>query len=199
MAVEHKANVRQYKDVSVDQITITFAQDAGANPFAGQMPPQVSQMAAFDTFAVTATQNPTGDLLDAAIDRIKGGGAGLDTNAAYQRARAAAPPGADGVFFASFNTFLAKFVEQMAKQQPMIALIAGGIAQPDPTEEPIIGYTRFNKDSIDMGVRLPHQPIVTFATRIRHLKEQFEQPGMRRPPIKTPPKAQPKRPNIDEF
>jgi len=204
MSFDYKANIRQYKDIPVDQITVSFVQDAGANnPFAGQMPPQVSQVAAFDTFAVTATQNPNGDLLDAAVDRIKGGGAGLDTNAAYQRARAAAPQGANVVSFALFNSLLAKFIEQMAKQQPMIALIAGGIAQPDPAEPPMTSYTAFNKDSVDIGLHVPHQPLVTFATRIRHLKEQFEQqpgigPGKKIEP-KGQPKTAPKRPNIDEF
>jgi len=204
MKVDYKANIRQYKDVPVDQITVSFEQEqGGANPFAGQMPPQVSQVAAFDTFAVTASQNPKGDLLDAAIDRIKGGGAGLDTNAAYQRAKAAAPQGANIVGFALFNSLLAKFIEQAAKQQPMIALIAGGIAQADPTEEPITAYTVFNKDTLEEGIRIPHQPIVTFATRIRHLKEQFEQQPGFGPPRKAQPKGQPKaptkRPNIDEF
>ncbi len=204
MSIDYKANFRQYKDIPVDQITVSFEQGAGEanNPFAGQKQPQVTQVAAFDTYAVTASQNPKGDLLDTAVDRIKGGGgAGLDSNAAYQRARTAAPQGANVVSFILFNSLLAKVIEEVAKQQPMIALFAGGLAQADPTEEPITSYTVFNKDTLDIAFHVPHQPIVTLTTRIRTVMQQFkQQPGFGPPPKAVPPrKGAPKRPNIDEF
>ena len=186
MALKQEPAVRKHKDVAVDRFTMTIAQapDAQPNPLMGQAPPQVTELAAIDTLGIAASNNLTGDLLNATIDRVKGGGEGLDQSKAYKDARAAAPQDANIIFHVSFNSILAKVIEEVAKQQPMIAMMAGGIAKADPTEAPITGYYRFSKDQVDFLTHVPYQPIIAFGTRVRMMIQQQRgamQPGMRAP------------------
>lgn len=178
MTVDHKPNAREYKGVTVDRITVTMAPVPGAppNPMMGQQPPQVTEIAALNGLGVTAGNNPGGELLNGVLDRIKGGGTpGLDTSAAYKAAVAAAPKGADVVAIIHFNSLLAKFVEEMAKQQPAIAMMVGALVKADPTEEPITSYVSFGTNVAEMRTRIPHQPILTMVTRVRKMIEG--QPG----------------------
>ncbi len=175
MTIDHKPNAREYQGVAVDRITVTMAPAPGAppNPMMGQQPPQVTEVAALNGLGVAAGNNPGGELLNGILDRIKGAGTpGLDTSAAYKAAVAAAPKGADIVTIVHFNSLLAKFVEEMAKQQPAIAMMVGAIIKADPTEEPITSYASFGANVVEIRTRVPHQPILTMVTRVRKMIEQ---------------------------
>lgn len=180
MTIDYKPNSREYQGVAVDRVTVTMAAgaDAPPNPLMGQQPPQVTEMAAVGNLGVAASNNPGGELLNGILDRIKGAGTpGLDTSAAYKAARAAAPKGADIVALIHFNTMLAKVVEEMAKQQPAIAMMVGAMVKADPTEEPITTYALFGANAVEMRTRIPHQPILNMVTRVRTMIEK--QPGAR--------------------
>jgi len=179
VSFDYKANARQYKDVPIDQLTVTAgaAPDAAQNPATGQIAPQITQIAALQTFGIAASGKNCDDLMNGLLDRIKDGGKGLDTAAAYQRARAAAPQGANLLLYVSLNSFLAKLFDEIASQQPLFAVMLGGVVRPDPTEEPITGYALFGKDSVDLGLRIPHQPVATLAARLQQLMKMFQQPG----------------------
>ncbi len=182
MTVEHKPNAREYQGVTIDRLTVTTTLAPGAepNPLMGQQPPQVTEYAAVGTVAAAASNNPDGDLLNGALDRIKGGGTpGMDTAAAWKSACAAAPKGANVVAYLCFNSFLAKAVEELAKQQPAIAMMAGAVIKADPTEEPIVSYASFGKDMVELRTRVPHQPILTLVTRVRAMVEQQAKPGLK--------------------
>lgn len=173
MDTQYEPAAREHKGMTIDRLTVTVAQDPNAqpNPMMPQQPPQVTEFGALDTLGVAATNNPTGDLLNGIVDRIKGGEPGLDQSPAYKAALAAAPQTATVVFHASFNSFLAKLIEEIAKAQPMIAMMAGGIAKADPNEAPITGYATFADDRVEFFTRVPQQPIINFATRIRMMIE----------------------------
>ncbi|HUT36321.1 MAG TPA: hypothetical protein VNE39_22725 [Planctomycetota bacterium] len=178
MSIEYKPGVREYKGAPVDRITVTMAQapDAPPNPMMGQQQPQVTEFAAIGTLGAAVGGNPGGELLNGILDRIKGEGApGLDTAAAWKAAVAAAPNGSSVVVSFSFNNLLAKAIEEAAKQQPAIALMAGAIIKADPTEEPITTYAGFGANMVEFRTRVPHQPILSLVTRVRMLIEQ--QPG----------------------
>jgi len=148
MDVKFEPGVREHKGVTIDRLTVTVAQDPNAqpNPMMPQQPPQVTEFGALDGLGVAGSNNPTGDLLNGIIDRIKAGEPGLDQSPAYKAALAAAPEGANVVFHMSFNSFIAK---------------------PDPSEAPITGYYIFSEDRVDFFTRVPQQPIINLATRIR--------------------------------
>ena len=192
MDIKHEPGVRQYKGVAIDRFTVTVAQDPNAqpNPMMPQQPPQVTELGALDTLGVAGSNNPTGDLLNGIIDRVKGGEPGLDQSPAYKAAVAAAPKGANVVFHMSFNSFIAKLIDEIAKAQPMVAMMAGGIAKPDPNEAPITGYYVFSEDRLDFFTRVPQQPIINLATRIRMMIEA--QRGGARP-------APGRKPGGDDF
>jgi len=180
MNVDYKANAREHNGTPIDQLTVTVAQAPGAepNPMMGQPVPQVTEIAAIGEVGIAASNNATGDLLNAAIDRIKGaGGASLATSTQYKTALAAAPKEANVVYHVLFNSMLAKAIEQVAKQQPGIALLTGGIFKADPIEEPITGYVQFGNRQIDFATRIPHQPILALTTRVRMLMEQQKKAG----------------------
>jgi hypothetical protein len=184
ITIDHKPAAREYKGVPVDRITVTYKQKAGAqpNPMMPNRPPQTTELAAFDTFGITVSNNPDGDLMNNIIDRIKaGGGEGLDQAQAYKAAVAAADERAGIVAHVSFNSFLAKMVEEIAKIQPMIAMMAGGVAKPNPTEAPITGYARFatyrNGSAVNFRVRVPHQPILDLVQRVQMMMQQMKQRG----------------------
>lgn len=175
MTVDHKPAAREYQGVSIDRITVTMAQAPGAqpNPLMGQQPPQVTEFAALDTLGAAATSNAAGDLLNGVLDRMKGGGtAGFDASPAYKAVAAAAPKGACVLVEVSFNSLLAKFVEEVAKQQPAVAMMAAAIIKADPAEEPITSYTSFGANMLDVRTRVPHQPILALVTRVRKMIEQ---------------------------
>ena len=177
--------IREHNGVTIDRFTMTMkpAEGAAPNPMMGQQPPQVTEHGFLNGLGVAATNNPTGDLLNGIIDRIKGGEPGLDQSPAYKQAAAAAN-NAPVVFHAGFNTLVAKFIEEIAKAQPMIAMMAGGIAKADPNEAPITGYVTFAKDRMEFSTRVPQQPIVNFATRARMMMQQMRggaQPGAPQP------------------
>jgi hypothetical protein len=183
--VEHKPNVRQHQGVEIDRLTVTTAPAPGAepNPLMGQQPPQVTEYAATGTVAAAVTNNPTGELLDGVLDRIKGGGTpGFDTSAAWKAALAAAPKGASVVGHFSFNSFMAKAMEEMGKQQPALAMMAGAFFKADPTEEPIASSAAFGANMVDVRVRIPHQPVLALVTRVRMMVEQGMGPGPGRRP-----------------
>lgn len=184
--IDYKAKAREYKGVPVDQITVTYKQAPGAqpNPMMPNRPPQVTEIAAVDTYGVSVSNNEAGDLLNSIIDRIKGNGAaGLDASAAYKAAveAAKAHEGVSVVGYLSFNSFLAKMVEEIAKVQPMVAMMAGGIAKANPTEKPFTGYARFAKyrsgSAIDFQVDIPHQPILDLTQRVQMMMQQMKRPG----------------------
>ncbi len=180
MTVDHKPNARDYQGVAIDRLTVTTALAPGAqpNPMMGQQPPQVTEYAAVKDVAAAATNNPEGELLNGVLDRIKGAGTpGLVTAAGWKAARAAAPKGANVVSYLAFNSFLAKFVEELAKQQPAIAMMAGAIIKADPTEEPIVSYASFGANMVELRTRVPHQPILALVTRVRAMIEQQMKPG----------------------
>ena len=179
MDVKHEPGIREHKGVTIDRLTVTVKQDPNAqpNPMMGQQQPQLTEMGALDDLGVAATNNPTGELLNAVIDRIKGGEPGLDRSPAYKAALAAAPKNASIVYHVSFNTFIAKMLEEIAKQQPMVAMMAGGIAQADPNEPPITGYAIFDGNRVEFSTRVPQQPIINLANRIRKMMEQRGGPG----------------------
>jgi len=183
MTVEHKPAAREHKGVAVDQFTIKTEQVPGAqpNPMMPQPPPKVTEIAAIDTLAAAASNNPDGGLLNGAIDRIKGEGTpGLDTSPAYKAALAAAPKGASMVGHMALNSLLAKYIEEIGKIQPAIAMLIGGVVKADPTEEPITGYAQFAEGHFQFATRIPHQPIVSLATRVRMLIQQ-QQKAMQPP------------------
>jgi len=180
MTVDYKPAFREYKGVPVDRLTLTVAQAPGGqpNPAMPQTPPQLTEIAAIDTIGMASSNNPEGDLVNDVIDRVKGGGGpSLETSAAYKAATAAAPKGADTVGAFLFNSALAKLIEEVGKQQPGIALMAGGLIKPDPTEEPITTHSAFGADRVDFGIRIPHQPLLSLATRIRAMVQQQQAPG----------------------
>jgi len=183
MNMDHKPAVREHQGVAVDRLTLTFTPadpNAPPNPMMGQMPPQVTEIAAVGNLGVGVGSNPTGELLNGVLDRIKGGGTpGLDTSASWKAARAGAPKGANAIIHVSFNGLLAKIVEEAAKQQPAIAMMAGAIIKADPTEEPITSYVTFGANRMDLMTRIPHQPILALVTRVRAMVEQGA-PGARK-------------------
>jgi hypothetical protein len=215
--VKYEAKVREHNGVAVDRITVSFkAPEAPAEKDAPAMPPmmmggppkpQITEVATVDTLAVLANNNETGDLLDNAIDRLKGAAeAGLDTSAAFKAAVAAAPQDGSIVGCISFNSFLVKLIEEAAKNQPMIAMMAGGIAKPNPTEPPITAYAFFAKmqggPTANFMVHVPLQPILDLTQRVQMMMQQMRGGGMGpRPPMKgMPGKAMPKpKDNEGEF
>jgi len=173
--VEQKPNARQYQGVEIDRLTVTTAPAPGAqpNPLMGQQPPQVTEYTAVGSVAAAVTNDPSGEVLNGVLDRIKGGGTpGLDTSAAWKAALAAAPKGASVVGHFSFNSFMAKAMEEMGKQQPALALMAGAFFKADPTEEPITSSAAFGANMVDIRVRIPHQPVLALVTRVRMVIEQ---------------------------
>ena len=198
MDIKHEPGVREHKGVTIDRMTLVFKQDPKAppNPMMPQQPPQVTEFSAFDTFGVAVTNNPTGDLLNGVIDRIKGGEPGLDQSPAYKATLAAAGEGASMVFHVSFNSMLAKLIEHVSAAQPMIAMMVGGIAKPDPNEAPITGYAKFGGDRVEFVTRVPQQPIINFATRVRAMIEQMRAGGGRPGPG---PGPGPKPGDDDDF
>jgi len=194
MTVEHKPGAREYKGVAIDRLTVSVTPAPGAppNPMMGQQPPQVTELAAVGTLGASATNSADGALLNAVLDRIKGGGTpGFDTSPVYKAIRAAAPKGANVIVHVGFNSMLAKLVEEMAKQQPAIAMMAAAMIKADPAEEPITSYATFGSDRLDIATRIPHQPILNLVTRVRKMIEQQQRrPGGR-------PGAKPK--NEDDF
>lgn len=175
---KQEPGIREHNGVAIDRYTMTMkpAEGAPPNPMMGQQPPQVTELGYLNGLGFAGTNNPTGDLLNGIIDRVKGGEPGLDASPAYKQALAAAE-GAPVVFHAGFNTLVAKFIEEIAKAQPMIAMMAGGIAKADPNEAPITGYASFAKDRMQFVTRIPQQPIVDFATRARAMVEQMRGGG----------------------
>ena len=179
MTLDYKPNAREYKGVPIGRFTVTMAQAPGAepNPMMGQAPPQITDLAAIDTLGIATSGNTEGDLINALIDRIQGGGGGgLDAAASYQAVVKAAPQGTNVITTISFNSMLAKFVEQVAKQQPAIGLMVGGLIKADPTETPIACTTQFSGDHVDFTTRIPHQPILALVTRIRLMIQQQQRP-----------------------
>jgi len=180
--VEHKPNAREYQGIAVDRLTVSAAPAPGAepNPLMGQRPPQVTEYAAAATLAAAATGDPGGSLLNDILDRIKGAGTpGLNTAAAWKTASAAAPQGASLVAYISFNGILVKAVEEMDKQQPGVALLAGMFIKPDLTEEPITTHATFGNNMVEFRTRVPHQPILGLVTRVRKMVEMQGRPGRR--------------------
>jgi len=181
----HEAQVREHNGVKVDRLTATFAQAEGAapNPAIGAMPPQVTEMAAVGTLGFGSTNNEAGDVLNAMLDKAKAGAPGASKD--FAKALAAAPPGTSGVFFLRFNTMMSKAMEQAAKQQPMMAMVAG-IFKADPAEEPILGNQRFVGGRMHFGVRVPHQPFVDLFKRVQMMMGGMRGGGAR--PAGPPPK-----------
>lgn len=184
IALDHKPNAREHQGVAIDRMTVTFTPadpNAPPNPMMPQQPPQTTEFAAVDTLALAATNNAKGDLLDGIIDRVKGGGTpGFDSTATSKAIRAAAPKAANLMAHLSFNSFLAKVVEEMAKAQPAIAMMAGAVIKADPTEEPITTYATFGANMAEWRTRIPHQPILAMVTRVRAMIDQGG-PGGRKP------------------
>ncbi|HPD15875.1 MAG TPA: hypothetical protein PLE19_13045 [Planctomycetota bacterium] len=182
MTIDHKPAAREYQGVAIDRLTVTVAQapDAPPNPMMGQQPPQVTELAALDTLGAGTTNNPSGELLNGILDRIKGAGTpGFSTTATCKAIAAGAPKGANLAMHVSFNSLLAKFVEEMAKQQPAIAMMAGAIIKADPGEEPITTYVSFGANMVESRTRIPHQPILALVTRVRAMIEQQQGPRMK--------------------
>lgn len=184
MDIDYKPKVREYKGVPVDRITVTYKQAPGAqpNPMMPNRPPQTTEIAALDTYGLAASGDASADLLNAAIDRIKGqGGPALDTSPAYKAAAGAAREGACLVGYISFNSFLAKMVEEIAKIQPMIAMMAGGIAKANPAEQPITAHAWFAKyragSAVNFRISVPHQPILDLTQRVQMMMQQMQRPG----------------------
>ena len=138
-------------------------------------------MAAVDTFGITSSNNEAGDLVNGAIDRVQGGAPGFSTSKTYQALKAGAPQNANIMFHVSFNGLVAKIIEQVAKQMPLIKMMVGPLAQAVPDEKPIAGYVAFAKyrsgSAINFTVRIPHAPLVTFAGRIQQMMRQRGGPG----------------------
>jgi len=175
LSLDYKPGARKHKGVTIDRFTLTMAPVPDAPPDfpIAQKPPQVTEVAAFDTLAVTVSNNPDGYFLNTTIDRIKDRKAvGLDASPAYKAARAAAPRGANLVFHASFNSLIAKLMEEAAKQQPMIGMFTRGLFKAEPAEEPITGHARFRRGRVEFAVRIPHQPFVNLAKHFRVFMEQ---------------------------
>jgi len=184
MTLDHKANARQHAGVEVDRITISYQVAPDAPPQAmmmGQLPDQATEVAALDTLALATSNDETGAMLDALIDRAKGDGQpGLDTSPAYKAALQALPKGASMYSFVLLNSALAKFVEQIAKQQPAVALMLGGVFKEDLAEQPITGWSAIAEGRIDLHTRIPHEPVVVLVSRFRAFIEQ-QRPGARPP------------------
>jgi len=185
MTVDHKPNARQYKDIPIDRFTITTGPAPGTqpNPMTGKPTTQVMEIATVGNYAVISQNNPGGDLLNAALDRVKGEGGGptLATSAQFKAACAAAPKDASVVFHVCFNGFMAKMMEQVAQQQPAVAMMFGALFKAEPNEQPFTGYVRFDQNRFDYAVRIPHQPIVALVNRIKAAMQQRRQPGPGQP------------------
>ncbi|MFP4057670.1 MAG: hypothetical protein ACLF0G_12460 [Candidatus Brocadiia bacterium] len=187
MKADYQANARQYKGVEVDRVTMTFgpAEDAGPDVEMPPMPPQVTEIAALGTLAVSSSNNEKGDLLNAAIDRIQADGGNVPPE--LLRVGDAAPQKASLLFALSFNTAMAKAVEQAAEQAPGAGVVIKNVFQPNPDEPPITGHVDFQKDELNFAVHIPHQPIVTMAQRFQQMMQQGQQPGGGPPGGQKPP------------
>ncbi len=181
MTVDHKPNARQYKGIPVDRFTITTGPAPGTqpNPMMGQPTTQVIEIAVVGNYAVMSQNNPGGDLLNSTLDRVKGeaGGPTLATSAPFKAACAVAPKDASLVFHVCFNGFMAKMMEQVAQQQPAVAMMFGALFKAEPNEQPFTGYMRFDQGRLDYALRIPHQPIVAMVNRIKAAMQQRRQPG----------------------
>jgi hypothetical protein len=183
MTIDYKAGAREHKGIPIDRAVTTMKQapDAKPNPLMPNPQPQQVEIAAVDTFGVAVSGNEAGDLMDDVLDRIKEGTPGLDGAAPYKAAVGAAGEKANWVFFLSFNSFLAKVIEEVAKVQPMVAMLAAGIAKPNPAEPPITGSAEFAKfqggPAVNFSVHVPHQPIQDLAQRVQMMMQQVRPPG----------------------
>ena len=188
--MDYKPNAREYKGVSIDRFTITTTPAEGAqpNPMMPQPTTQVIEVAVVGNYAIQAQNNPGGDLMNAAIDRIKGAQAGptMATSGHFKAALAAAPKDANVVFHIAFNSFMAKVFEQMGQQQPAMAMMFGALFKAEPNEQPLTGYMRFAQNRLDYALRVPHQPIIAMVNRIKAAM-QPQKPGPGQPGAKPQP------------
>jgi hypothetical protein len=181
MKVDYQPNARQHKGVAIDRITVTASLPEGAAPKATageeagplpalpfalpEIPPQVHELAAFDTFGIATSGDPSGQLLNTLIDRVQGG-------AGEPHALAGAPEGSHLAFRTSINTALATGAQEVARYIPLVGIMAGGLFKADPGEEPVTGHVRFTRGRAEFALRVPQQPLMALGTRFLLLGRQ---------------------------